>query len=490
MNLALWLERAGRSHPQMPAVGYGKKIVFDYGALALRTAKIAGALRTAGIKPGDRVAIASKNHTDYLALLFGIWHAGARGRAGEFQAAWRRAWLYSRAFRRANLLRIGRDRWRNRAACAKKPRAARHHRQPGIRKSAERRSGAGRAARRRRSRLAVLHFGHDREAQRRDAHPSRSYLGRATPMRRKSTRSRRATRSCTRPLSVTAPVSTAVPTLGRLGVNVIPESGSFEPDEIFSLFSAWQKPSMFAAPTMIKRLVESRANCDPATIRTLIWGGAPMYVEDALKAIDRFGNRLAQIYGQGESPMTISFLSKQDIAARDHPRWAEHLGSAGRPYACLEVKVADENDRCSARRRSRRNSLPRRRRDEGLLEKSGGDGEDAEGRLAAHRRCRRLRRRRLSHAERPLQRSHYLRRFEHLSARSRGGSSPARESSRSFGDRPAGSGMGRSRRRLCRWRRGARPISTSFVSIASRASSGRRIMYSSMRCPKTITARS
>ena len=58
-------------------------------------------------------------------------------------------------------------------------------------------------------------------------------------------------------------------------------------------------------------------------------------------ALDRFGPRLAQIYGQGESPMTITTLSKQDIADRDHPRWRERLGSAGRPYACVEVMVAD-----------------------------------------------------------------------------------------------------------------------------------------------------
>ena len=69
-----------------------------------------------------------------------------------------------------------------------------------------------------------------------------------------------------------------------------------------------------------------------------------MYVEDALKALDRFGPRLAQIYGQGESPMTITTLSKQDIADRDHPRWRERLASAGRPYACVEVMVADAQD--------------------------------------------------------------------------------------------------------------------------------------------------
>ena len=70
-----------------------------------------------------------------------------------------------------------------------------------------------------------------------------------------------------------------------------------------------------------------------------------MYVADARAAIDRFGPRFAQIYGQGESPMTITTLSKQEIADRDHPRWAERLGSAGRPFGCLEMMIADGDDR-------------------------------------------------------------------------------------------------------------------------------------------------
>jgi long-chain acyl-CoA synthetase len=99
---------------------------------------------------------------------------------------------------------------------------------------------------------------------------------------------------------------------------------------------------------MVKRLVECSVECNPENIRTIVWGGAPMYVADARAAIDRFGPRFAQIYGQGESPMTITTLSKQDIADRDHPRWVDRLASAGRPFACVEVKVADSSDRASA----------------------------------------------------------------------------------------------------------------------------------------------
>ncbi len=128
------------------------------------------------------------------------------------------------------------------------------------------------------------------------------------------------------------------------GVSVIPESSGFEPEEIFQSFRAWPRTSMFAAPTMVKRLVESAAECASENIRTIVYGGAPMYVEDARKALERFGPRLAQIYGQGESPMTITVLTRQEIADREHPRWLERMASVGRPFRCIEVRVADADD--------------------------------------------------------------------------------------------------------------------------------------------------
>jgi long-chain acyl-CoA synthetase len=132
--------------------------------------------------------------------------------------------------------------------------------------------------------------------------------------------------------------------VARIGVNVVPDSGGFDAAEMLSLFDAWPRASMFGAPTMIKRLTDCAAGCDPANIGTIVWGGAPMYVEDALRALDRFGPHFAQIYGQGESPMTITVLTKEEIADREHPRWRERLASAGRPYACVESIVADAED--------------------------------------------------------------------------------------------------------------------------------------------------
>src|SRR5712692_6413099 len=77
MNLALWLERAGKSHPDRPAVGLGARVLRRYGELAGRVARLAGALTgRCGLRPGDHVAIAAKNSPDYLDLLYAIWHAG------------------------------------------------------------------------------------------------------------------------------------------------------------------------------------------------------------------------------------------------------------------------------------------------------------------------------------------------------------------------------------------------------------------------------
>src|SRR3954466_13589693 len=76
MNLALFLERAGKNDPRRPALGYGPRVIRSYGDMAGRVARLAGALRSLGLKPGDRVAVVARNCPDYVELLYAIWHAG------------------------------------------------------------------------------------------------------------------------------------------------------------------------------------------------------------------------------------------------------------------------------------------------------------------------------------------------------------------------------------------------------------------------------
>ena len=65
---------------------------------------------------------------------------------------------------------------------------------------------------------------------------------------------------------------------------------------------------------------------------------------DLKEAMSVLGNKLIQIYGQGESPMTITCLTRRHHRATNHPRYEAHLASAGLPFTGMEVMIADAND--------------------------------------------------------------------------------------------------------------------------------------------------
>ena len=136
----------------------------------------------------------------------------------------------------------------------------------------------------------------------------------------------------------------ALPHVMKASCHVIPESGGFSSDEVFALIRAWNGLCFFAAPTIVKRLVNHPGDTDTRNLKAIIYGGGPMYVEDARAALARFGPKLIQVYGQGETPMTISTLNRAAHANHQHPRWLERLASVGLPDSVVEVRVADTED--------------------------------------------------------------------------------------------------------------------------------------------------
>ena len=64
-----------------------------------------------------------------------------------------------------------------------------------------------------------------------------------------------------------------------------------------------------------------------------------MYLADIYEALDWFGAKFVQIYGQGECPMCITALSRDDLAAREHPDWAARAGSVGQAQSVVEVAI-------------------------------------------------------------------------------------------------------------------------------------------------------
>lgn len=120
---------------------------------------------------------------------------------------------------------------------------------------------------------------------------------------------------------------------------------TFTTDIVFDALQRYPDVSLFVAPTMLSRLIRAAGGItNPAgNLLTAYYGGGPMYVSDLLETLDVFGPKLFQVYGQGESPMTITGLSKHDHeGARDDLHLAR-LASCGTARTGVEIRVVDES---------------------------------------------------------------------------------------------------------------------------------------------------
>jgi len=334
MNLAQLLHAAARRLPQAPAIAVGARTVAAYGQLAERVAHLAAGMRARfGLATGDRVALAMKNCPQYYEVMFACWHAGLA--AVPINAKLHPKELaYIIANSGAKLCFATPDLAGAIAGCevidVASPAYTRQEGTP--RAPAEVRpddlawlfytsgtTGVPKCAMLTHRNLLFASQAYFADIDR--LGPGDSILH-AAPMSHGSG-------------------LYGVPHIAAGALNVIPESAGYEPDEIFRLLAAHRGVSFFAAPTMIVRLLASPAagRADLRNLKTISYGGAPMYVADALRAIDLFGPRLYQLFGQGESPMTITGLPQADHAAR------RNLESCGFARTGVEVRVVDDADR-------------------------------------------------------------------------------------------------------------------------------------------------
>lgn len=127
-------------------------------------------------------------------------------------------------------------------------------------------------------------------------------------------------------------------------LQLVPASGGLDEAEVFDLLSAYRKVSLFAAPTIVTRMMQHTRSHDVTWpgLRTLLVGGAPFYVEDIKQAVQCFGPHIAQVYGQGESPMTIAAMSAATLgnAVRDDD--VDLLASVGFVQTGMYVDIVDE----------------------------------------------------------------------------------------------------------------------------------------------------
>jgi long-chain acyl-CoA synthetase len=109
---------------------------------------------------------------------------------------------------------------------------------------------------------------------------------------------------------------------------------------------------MFAAPTIVRRLVDHAgqpglvARRRAQSFKTIVYGGAPMYVADIQRALAVMGPRFVQIYGQGETPMVGTALARRPARPRPPAPPASASPAVGVAQTPVRVRV-DRRPRAS-----------------------------------------------------------------------------------------------------------------------------------------------
>ena len=346
MNLAHLLERVARAAPQSPAIFEGARLHATHQQWAQRAARGAHHLRQQGLQPGDRVVLFMRNHPRYLEFMWAAWWAGlvvvpvnAKLHLKELQ------WIIDNA--QARWAFVTSDLVPDASALS------------GLQGVSD---ADGAQA------TAWLHEGDDTSPPVQQAGDDTAWLfyTSGTTGRPKGVMiTHRNLRAMgmgyfvdVDPITAqdaavyAAPMSHgagiyAIPHLMAGARHVIPASGGFDAAELFALGLQVGPMSMFAAPTIVKRLVdEAQAQgwgperC-AQSFKTIVYGGAPMYAADIQRALRVMGPRFVQIYGQGETPMVGTCLSRQHLLQVQHPRHAQRLASIGVAQTPVRVRIVD-----------------------------------------------------------------------------------------------------------------------------------------------------
>lgn len=343
MNLFSLLDRTAALWPQAGAVYLGTERLQTWAGLRARALSLAGAL-TQGLPVGSRVAVASENAPQYLELLFGAWaaqsavvplnyklHAREMAQivddadAGLVFASPTLAPALREALpaqRRERVVVIGSSAYealfRGSAACvgATDPQAlAWLFYTSGT-------TGKSKGAMLSHRNLMAMTLAHLADVEALTEHDSQIH---AAPMSHGSG------------LYIPAYVA-------RGARQVVPASQGFDPAEFLALCAAHPGCGAFLAPTMVQRLrlaAQAAGTAVPRGLRSIVYGGGPMYVEELRKSLAVFGPVFAQIYGQGESPMTITWVRREDHVAQDEAV----LGSVGVARTGVQVRVVNAQGR-------------------------------------------------------------------------------------------------------------------------------------------------
>ena len=343
MNVVALIETAARGDPDATAISWIDRPLWTYGELMARAASLAAGLRAMGLAPGDRVTIAMSNSPSYYEVLLGAWIAGLvpapqNCRLHPAEIAYAAGDCQSRVcFSTPDLTERLREhlpadcvlidvdssgyaRLHAHGTIPVEPRAPTD---PALLFYTSGTTGKPKGAIQTNRTLVamIVSFLADSGAVV-DDH-----------------------------ILHLAPMSHASGFLGfcylaRARNNVILPTGAMDGQTISQALAAFGPLSFFGVPTVVRRLLDP-ALLDPKLIpriHRIFFGGAPMYVEDLKRALMVFGpQRLWHLYGQGESPNTITHLPPRLFGSPDDPDYEARLASVGVARSGVLVRVVRED---------------------------------------------------------------------------------------------------------------------------------------------------
>ncbi|HZQ78624.1 MAG TPA: long-chain fatty acid--CoA ligase [Acidimicrobiia bacterium] len=352
MNTATLLLQAATRHPDQIAARFGERAV-DYATFADRAARLGNGLRSLGLETGDRVAIVQRNGIELLETVYGALLAGLavvpinmrlhpREIAFIANDSGCRAIVHTGEFN-AGLDSVAADMGDVRARISTAP----SHGEQDYEALLDGGKPLDRAIDVHPEAVAWLFYTSGTTGRpkgvmwtHRTVHNLvLSYLADIYSMQ---------------PSDVVlhaAPLShgsgtVALSAIARAAQNVILHTPSFDTATLFGLVERHGVTNIaFLAPTQIVKMLDEYepGRYDLTSLRCIVYGGAPMYTDHLRRALETFGPIFVQVFGQGESPLTISYLS-----ALEHVRWwqegHERLTSAGIPRTGIEIRIGDDDD--------------------------------------------------------------------------------------------------------------------------------------------------
>jgi len=352
MNVGRFLADAAERDPAKPAFVWGDEVL-SYGQVNARSESLAGALRRLGLGNGDRVGLLMPNCPQLPESMFATWKAGgcvvplnARFRSEEIvyhlADARARMVIFSEEYR--DVMATVRDRAPSveRFICAGAPLSG----QPAYDELAVEGPGPGEGADVTDEDLAWLFYTSGTTGRPKGAmltHGALTFVSVGWVADLMSLEPEDVGIHAA-PLTHGAGFHALALTM-KGATQVLLRPPRFNPENFCAVVQRHRVTNAWLVPTQIKMLLnyEELEKWDLSSLKWIVYGGSPMYVEDLKEALRRIGPVFVQLYGQGETPMTATYLRREDHMTEGD--LAARLASCGRARSGLEVRVLDEADR-------------------------------------------------------------------------------------------------------------------------------------------------